>query len=74
MKKLIILWIGFILILLNVNASNILYIEGDNNRSIGIQVNTITEKGAWCCFADPRVLNYLVILTCFLYKVKIANC
>lgn len=46
MKKLIILWIGFILILLNVNASNILYIEGDNNRSIGIQVNTITEKGA----------------------------
>ena len=58
MKKLIILWIGFFLILLNINASNIPYIEGDNNQSIGIQVNTVTEKGAWCWFADSRALNH----------------
>ena len=58
MKKLIILWIGFILILLNINASNITYIEGDDNQFVGIQVNIVTEKGAWCWFADPRALHH----------------
>ena len=25
---------------------------------VGKNINTITEKGAWCWFADPRALSY----------------
>lgn len=32
----------------------------ENDRSIdrGISVNTLTEEGAWCWFADPRAMHY----------------
>ena len=60
MKKLVILWIGFLLILLDVHASDssIASSDGDNYQSLGIQVNTVTDKGAWCWFADPRALHH----------------
>lgn len=58
MKKSFIIGVGFIIMLLNVHASNIPSLDGDSNQSVGVQVNTVSEKGAWCWFADPRALHH----------------
>lgn len=53
MNKTIILWI--VCFVVSAHAFTYATAQGDNQ---GIAVNTVTEKGAWCWFADPRALFY----------------
>jgi hypothetical protein len=52
-KKTVFLIVCFIAVLKSF-AQDIPLVNANNEQSPGIAVNTLTEKGAWCWFADPR--------------------
>ncbi len=56
MNKIIIFWVACFIISAYAFTRDTTRANEDINRSTGIPVNTLTEKGAWCWFADPRAI------------------
>lgn len=58
MNRIIIWGIVYLIVSTNAFTRNSTRVDENNGQSPGIPVNTITEKGAWCWFADPRAVYY----------------
>jgi hypothetical protein len=58
MNRIIIWGIVYLIVSTNAFTRNSTRVDENNGQSPGIPVNTITGKGAWCWFADPRAVYY----------------